>query len=61
MDEWTITKSGDSGRWFICSNDFTHDAWMELTGDFGGDAEAKAFAEDIARRLNATASTRADQ
>lgn len=47
---WTASECGRA----IESDDFTHDALLALSGDFGDDAGRKAYADEIARRLNAT-------
>lgn len=38
----------------IASDDFEHDVWMYVSGDFGDMDQALAYAQGIAQRLNAT-------
>lgn len=45
--------SGDAKRWFLESDDFTHDVRLYLNGDFADDAQRQAYLDDLARRLNA--------
>lgn len=55
-------RGGPEGvRWFVSPSGrtiydecFAHDAKLRLDGDFGEDAERKAFADSIAAALNAT-------
>ena len=50
---WTArTDKGDS-KVFIESGDFTHDVRLYVNGDFEDDAQRMAYAQEIARRLNA--------
>lgn len=41
-----------SGRIVIQSEDFTHDAALEVTGDFVSKENLLEYAQEIARRLN---------
>ena len=43
----------ESGEVYIASDDFTHDVVLSVSGDFWGEQERLAYAEEIARRLNA--------
>lgn len=47
VDEW------DGGRLVLQSQDFHHDAALEVSGDFGSPELKKAYADEICRRLNA--------
>lgn len=49
VDEWP------DDRIVLQSQDFTHDAALEVTGDFGSKNNRRMYAEEIARRLNAEA------
>jgi hypothetical protein len=62
-EPWQLPEYGqhDQGDWAasedgkrIESNDFTHDVWLKVSGDFVDDAQRKKYAENIAERLNAT-------
>ncbi len=48
---WTVDQFSD-GRIVIQSQDFRHDAALELSGDFETQKMKRAYAEEIARRLN---------
>ena len=41
----------------IASDDFEHDVWLYVTGDFESIDKALAYAQGIAQRLNASAPT----
>jgi hypothetical protein len=45
---WTVDADGKS----IQSDDFTHDVILRVTGDFYSDAQRKAYAENLAKKLN---------
>lgn len=47
---WEASEDGST----IVSDDFTHDVILCVTGDFAGGAQRKAYANEIARRLNIT-------
>lgn len=49
---WQVDDWGQ-GRIVIQSDDFTHDVALEISGDFGSVEREIAYAEEIARRLNA--------
>jgi len=46
---WTANKDGRR----INSDDFTHDVSLIVTGDFYDDAQRKAYADNLAAKLNA--------
>jgi hypothetical protein len=46
---WIVEKDGKS----IMSDDFTHDVVLRITGDFYRDEQRKAYAENLAKKLNA--------
>jgi hypothetical protein len=46
VDEWS------NDRIVLQSQDFTHDAALEVSGDFGSKENRRKYAEEIARRLN---------
>ena len=48
VDEWS------NGRLVLQSQDFHHDAALEISGDFGTPEIKRAYANEICRRLNAT-------
>lgn len=43
----------DDKGFYIASDDFNHDVWLRFTGDFYDDEQKQAYAEEIAKRLNA--------
>ncbi|SCU75590.1 hypothetical protein CNECB9_2370164 [Cupriavidus necator] len=43
----------DNGKVFVESDDFTHDVRLYVNGDFASLEQKLAYAEEIARRLNA--------
>jgi len=62
-EPWQLPEYGqhDQGIWaasvdgkYIESSDFTHDVRLEVGGDFVDGAQRKKYAENIAKRLNAT-------
>ena len=48
--EWSVIQN--IGDIFICSNDFTHDVCLGVTGDFATLDDKKEYAEKIAAKLN---------
>lgn len=46
---WTVSVDGRS----IESDDFTHDVILRVTGDFYCDEQRKAYADNLAAKLNA--------
>lgn len=48
VDEWS------NGVLVLQSQDFHHDAALEISGDFGSPEIKRAYAEEICRRLNLT-------
>ena len=52
---WKAGADKSSGEYetFVESEDFTHDVRLIVDGDFEGDEEHFAYAEEIAKRLNA--------
>jgi hypothetical protein len=57
---WHVRVTGE-GVVYIESDDFDYDASLRLTGNFGGAANRKAYAEQIAAQLNAAAPSAAVQ
>lgn len=51
LGPWRVRKDED-GRWRICSDNFTRDAELIVTGDFESDEAFLGYALDIARRLS---------
>ncbi len=45
---WIVESDGKSIR----SDDFTHDVVLRITGDFYSDEQRKAYAENLAAKLN---------
>ena len=52
---WRVGREKSFVGWdtFVESEDFTHDARLIVDGDFEGPEQRLAYAEEIARRLNA--------
>lgn len=48
---WTARQDGP--KTFVESEDFTHDVRLYVDGDFSSPEQKLAYAEEIARRLNA--------
>ena len=46
---WTVSADGRE----IESDDFAHDVILRVTGDFYSDEQRKAYAENLAAKLNA--------
>ena len=46
---WTVSDDGRA----IESDDFTHDVILRVAGDFFSDEQRKAYAENLAAKLNA--------
>ena len=44
----------DKGKsdWHVGSDDFAHDVWLAVSGDFEDDAQRKAYCDWLASRLN---------
>lgn len=47
-------QNGDIPCAIIASDDFEHDVWLYVTGDFESIDKALAYAQGVAQRLNAT-------
>lgn len=45
---WVVSNDGRE----IASDDFTHDVILRVTGDFWSDEQRKAYAENLAAKLN---------
>jgi len=45
---WVVSEDGQA----IESDDFTHDVILRVTGDFYNDEQRKAYAENLAMKLN---------
>lgn len=51
---WAAGETGETpSRTFVESDDFTHDVRLYLNGDFEDNEQRRAYAEEIAQRLNA--------
>ena len=50
---WRLFNYSKPGEVDIISDDFTHDAILRIDGDFFDLEEKKAYALEIAKRLNA--------
>lgn len=48
---WTVVKGGTG--LYLQSSDFTHDAILQVNGDFESNEQELDYAQEIARRLNA--------
>lgn len=44
--------SAHVARYFVESDDFSHDVRLYINGDFGDDADRRAYGEALARTLN---------
>lgn len=49
-----------AGKVVICSDDFAHDVWLYVTGDFENNDEALAYAGHLADKLNSPAVARSE-
>jgi hypothetical protein len=49
---WSVQKGSD-GRYGVASDDFRHDVWLHVNGDFGDDDQRKQYCEWLAAKLNA--------
>ena len=47
---WRVIEK--NGKVIIASDDFSHDAWLNLSGDFSDTEEKIAYAKEIAKALN---------
>lgn len=54
QEEWVVCWGGEitNRSIMICSNDFTHDICLTVTGDFEDIHQKIKYAEEIARKLN---------
>lgn len=61
MNNEPVAWNYDNGKWEVCvdgyavwldSSDFTHDASLQVAGDFVDLPQKFAYAEEIAKRLN---------
>ena len=52
---WHVLIEPEEGRtdWYVGSDDFSHDVWLKVTGDFKDDADRLAYCEWLAGVLNA--------
>lgn len=50
---WYAGVAETNGKVFVYSDDFTHDVCLYVTGDFADALQHLAYAEEIAKRLNA--------
>ena len=46
---WVASEKGRT----IASDDFTHDVYLLVVGDFFSDEQRKAYADNLAKKLNA--------
>lgn len=51
MDKGPFKVINVNGKTIIGSDDFTHDVWLYLTGDFESDEDRQAYADWVARVL----------
>lgn len=49
--KWNVVPWG-ADKVAVCSNDFTHDACLVVTGDFEDMEQQTEYAKEIARRLS---------
>jgi hypothetical protein len=49
-----LTLSNREQRYFLESDDFTHDVRLSISGDFANDQQRRRYGEMIAGRLNGT-------
>lgn len=47
---WRVIEQ--NGKFMIASDDFTHDAALSLSGDFGSKEVKRAYAHEVAKALN---------
>ena len=48
---WKVEKT-EEGKYYLASDDFTHDVILKIYGDFYDAKQQRKYAEEIARRLN---------
>lgn len=48
--EWTVFKNGKEV--YLTSDDFEHDAWLKVSGDFETTTQKINYAQEICNRLN---------
>jgi len=55
---WVVIGPPLSGRarWVVGSDDFEHDVWLHVSGDFADDDERRAYCEWLAQVLNQASS-----
>lgn len=51
---WSAVQNPE-GRWHVASDDFKHDVWLNVNGDFGDVETRKAYCEWLAGQLNRAA------
>ena len=51
---WEVEVDEELERVWVASDDFTHDVWLKVTGDFLDFQERRVYAQDIVNRLNTT-------
>lgn len=50
---WQVIEPDDGKHdWVVGSDDFTHDVWLYVTGDFADDDQRRRYCEWLAQRLN---------
>jgi len=55
MNEWSVLRTKDrfsNPIVVVESNDFTHDVWLEVSGDFETIEKKESYAQTIADKLN---------
>ena len=59
---WSLTRPAPYATrgWALASDDFAHDVWLTITGDFESDEQHRAYAEWLRDRLNSPPTERGD-
>lgn len=58
VNQWSPKTEGGRPRVVLQSDDFTYDAALEISGDFGDLETLLKYAEELAKRMNAMPGTR---
>lgn len=51
--EWNVETSKDGTKFYAASDDFSHDVWLEISGDFWEPEQKREYAQKICDILNA--------
>ena len=55
---WQVIAPDDGKRdWVVGSDDFEHDVWLYVTGDFADDDQRRQYCEWLAATLNSATTT----